>query len=162
MMNRRKLLILGLFLAMMFIHVAPVNAHTPGPMTLDYDFGTQVLSVTISHSVADVNTHYIIQVVVEKNSVEVLTKDYTNQNTTSTFSATYALPATHGDVLSVTAICSVSGQATDEVTVVDPAVTTTTTPPPNGGTPMDMTLIIAGAVITIGVIAVVFAVMRRR
>lgn len=146
---------------MLLIQVAPATAHTPGPMTLDYSFSNQILTVTISHSVTDVNTHYIIQVVVEKNSVQVLTKDYTSQNTTSAFSATYAISAVHGDVLSVTAVCSVSGQATDEVTVVDPAVTTTTTPS-GGGTSMEMALIIAVAIIVIGVVAAIFAFMRRR
>jgi hypothetical protein len=73
------------------------------------------------------------------------------------------MTAVHGDILSVTATCSISGLTSDDVTVVDPSVTTTTTTsPPNGGTPLDMTLIIAVAVVAIGIIAIVFAFIRRR
>ncbi|MFX1607108.1 MAG: hypothetical protein ACFFDD_14535 [Promethearchaeota archaeon] len=158
MMNRRGLFVLGTFMALLVIQAVPVSAHTPGPMTLDYNFGTQVLSVQVTHSVTDVNTHYIYQVVVEKNSVVVLTRDYTTQNTTSGLSATYSIAGAHGDVLRVTAKCIISGQASDQITVVDP----TATPINGGGTWLDMTLIIAVAVVAIGVIGIVFAFVRRR
>ncbi|MFW9809935.1 MAG: hypothetical protein ACFFE6_11225 [Candidatus Thorarchaeota archaeon] len=161
MVSKKTPILSVIFLSLLLLQVAPVTAHTPGPMTLDYDFGTQLLSVQVTHSVSDVNTHYIYQVVVEKNSVVVLTRDYTTQNTTSGMSATYSISAVHGDVLSITAKCIISGQYTDDVTVVDPSVTTTT--PTNGGTtPLDLTLIIALVVVVIGVIAVIFAVFRRR
>lgn len=155
-------LIVFSFLAIMIlVQGTPVNAHTPGPMNLSYDFTSQELTVTVTHDVADVNTHYIIQVIVEKNSVEYLTRDYTSQNTTSGMSAIYSVTAVHGDVLSVRAICSVSGQVTGQTTVVDPA-NTDTTPTNGGGTPMDLTLIIAVAVVAIGVVLLIFALLRRR
>ncbi len=155
-------LLLFSFLAIMIlIQGAPVNAHTPGTMTLSYDYASQVLTVGVSHSVTDVNTHYIYQVVVEKNSVEVLTRDYTTQNTTSGMSATYAITATHDDVLRVTAKCIISGQVTNQVTVVDPE-NTDTTPTNGGGTPIDTALLIGIAIVAIGVVAAIFALMKRR
>lgn len=144
----------------MFIQAAPVNANNPSSIDLDYNFGTQVLTVDITHFVTDVVGHRIDTIVIEKNSVEVVTRSYTVQDSTTGMSDTFDISAVHGDVLFVDANCSQIGQITGSVTVVDPAVTPTTTP--NGGTPMDMTLIIAVAVVAIGVIAVVFALMRRR
>jgi len=161
MMKRRMTLAVFSFLAIMIlVQGTPVNAHTPGPMNLSYDFASQILTVDVTHSVADVNTHYIVTVTIDKNSVEVLSKSYTSQNTTSGFSANYLVPAVDGDVLEVNAVCFISGQTTDDITVSDPSVTTT--PTDGGGTPMDTTLLIAVAVIVIGIIAVVFALMKRR
>ena len=162
LMMRKKILVIFSFLAILIlIQGTPVNAHSPNSMNLSYDFASQVLTVEVSHSVSDVNSHYIYQVVIEKNSVEVLTRDYTTQNTTSGMSATYSITAAHGDVLRVTAKCIQSGQITDETTVVDPDNTDTT--PANGDGPwMDTTLLLAVAIIVIGVLAVVFAFLRRR
>ncbi len=162
-MVRKKVLILGVFfISLMLTQAIQVSAHTPGPMTLDYDFSTQVLTVQVTHSVTDVNSHYIIQVVIEKNSVEVLTRDYTSQNTTAGFSATYNIAAVDGDVLSVTAICSISGQVTDDITVSDPSATTTTTQTNGGVTPIDMTLIIAVAIVALGAVLVILTILKRR
>ncbi|MHA1964890.1 MAG: hypothetical protein ACXACG_04090 [Candidatus Thorarchaeota archaeon] len=155
-MNSRKLAILSVFLALVFIQATPVSAHPPGPMTLDYDFSSQIFTVQITHSVTDVNSHFIAQVRIEKNSVEVLTRTYSSQNTTSGFSATYAIAAEHGDVLSVRADCSISGTTIGDISLIDPSVPTTTA----SGLPMEM--IIAVAIIAIGAVAVVFALMRRR
>ncbi|MFW9841530.1 MAG: hypothetical protein ACFFES_11605 [Candidatus Thorarchaeota archaeon] len=156
-MNKKSLTMLGILFAMVFIQAAPVSAHPPGPMTLDYDFGTQTLSVDIVHAVTDVNTHHVAQIRIEKNSVEVLTKTYSTQNTTSGFSATYVIPAVHGDVLSVRADCSISGTGIGDISLIDPTAPTT---PPDSGLPTEM--IIAVAIVAIGVVAVVFAFIRRR
>lgn len=159
-MSRRLTLIFSvLFAIMILFQGTPVTAHSPNSMNLTYDFASQVLTVDVSHSVSDVNTHYIYQVVVEKNSVEVLTRDYTTQNSTSGMSATYNIAADHGDVLSVTAKCIQSGQITRQITVVDP---TNTNPTSDGGDWMDMMVLIAAAIVAIGVLAVVFVFLRRR
>jgi hypothetical protein len=158
-MNRRRLTILSLFLTLVFIQAAPVSAHNPTSINLIYDFAGQDLFVEVFHSVSDTTSHRIAQVIIEKNSVEIIRRDYTRQNSTGTFEAFYVIPAVHGDVLKVTAICSISGQIVGLETVIDPANTDTT---PTGTTPLDMTLIIAVAVVVIGIIAVVFALIRRR
>ena len=161
MMRRKTVIIFSSLVIMILIQGTPVNAHSPNSMDLSYDYVSQDLTVEVSHSVSDVNSHYIYQVVIEKNSVEVLTRDYSTQNSTSGMSATYSIAAAHGDVLRVTAKCSQSGQITDETTVVDPENTNTT--PTNGDGPwMDTTLLIAVAIVVIGVLAVVFAFLRRR
>lgn len=160
-MRRKSLVIFALLAIMILVRGTPVNANSPSSMNLSYDFSSQVLTIDVSHSVSDVNSHYIYQVVVEKNSVEVLTRDYTTQNSTSGMSATYNIAAAHGDVLSVTAKCIQSGQITREITVVDPE-NTDTTPTNGGGDWMNMTVLIAVAVVVIGILAVVFLFLRRR
>jgi hypothetical protein len=170
MMKRRITLIICAFLAItILVQGTPVSAHTPGSPNLSYDFPSQVLTIAVSHNVADVNTHYIVTVIIEKNSVEVLRRDYTSQNSTTSFSATYNLPATHGDVLSVTAICFISGQSTNEITVSDPAATTTdtttepsTTPTNGNGFPIEMPMIIAIVVVALGVVLLVVVLLKRR
>lgn len=169
MKGKVKLIGFSFLVIMILIQGTPVNAHTPASVTLLYDFSSQVLTVQVSHSVADVNTHYIYQVVVEKNSVVVLTRDYTTQNTTSGMSATYNIPAAHNDVLKATAKCIISGQNSNQITVTDPASTSTTTTtgpdtsPTNGEQAyLDLAMLVAVAIVVIGVVAVVFVFLKRR
>ncbi|MHA1949814.1 MAG: hypothetical protein ACXAAO_15595 [Candidatus Thorarchaeota archaeon] len=159
-MNRKRLVILSVFIALVFIQATPVNAHNPSSINLNYDFASQELSVVVAHSVTDTVSHRIQSVSVERNSVEVIARAYAQQNTTAEMEAVYSISAVHGDVFRVTATCSISGQIVGLETVIDPAMTDTTTP--TAPAPMDMTLIIAVAIVAIGVIAVVFGLMRRR
>ncbi len=106
------MLVIAPFLAMQ------VSAHTPEDMQLEYDFGEQNLNVTITHNTGDPNTHYIEQVDIKKNDVLYLSEQYSSQPTTSTFTYNYTVETEDGDVLKVTAICSISGSITRTLTVV--------------------------------------------
>lgn len=142
------------FLAIIIlVQGVPVDAHAPGGTHIGYNFIDDELSVTFSHNVGGVNTHYIHQVIVELNSVVVLTRDYTSQNSTDEFSAIYHLVAEHGDFFRVTAKCILSGEATQELDL--------TWDNPNE-TPLDSTLIIASVIVALGVIAVIVVFMKRR
>jgi hypothetical protein len=99
-----------------------VLAHNPAGMTLEYDFSAQKLNVTITHNVADTNTHYIEKVEIWKNDVLEITRDYTSQPSTSSFTYSYDISAVDGDVLKVKGTCSISGSITREITVVEPVV----------------------------------------
>jgi hypothetical protein len=109
------------------MQAALVDAHGPSTVHLDYDFGTQVLTVDVSHNVGDPNSHYINQIVVEKNSAHFMTKDYTSQPSISNIVDTFNVPAVDGDVLTVTAYCNSIGSFTESITISDPSSTTTTT-----------------------------------
>lgn len=104
-----------------------VQADTPGPMTLEYDWESQVLTVTVIHAVTDPLTHYIYQIIVYKNGAVVETRNYSNQTSTDGVSDTFEVVAVAGDVLKATAKCNVSGQVTDEITVTNPGTTDTQT-----------------------------------
>ncbi len=127
---RHKSLILGALTVISLLAFIPVptRAHTPSNMTLSYDYDNQILTVTVIHSVADVNTHYIEQIIINKNSQFVMDRNYTSQASTSSMSDTFNVAAADDDILQVTAICSISGQITRQLTVSSGGLETV--PPP--------------------------------
>jgi len=180
-MTRRKgLVLLGLMSVLLLASQGMVaEAHTPGPITLEYDTSTEILTITVTHSTADVNSHYIYEIVVLKNSVQVDIATYSSQSETSGVTETFTIAAVDGDVLSATAKCSVSGQVTGQITVTVPVTTTsssTTTTTSSSTTttsssttttsalvdPIMTTLLFATAIIAIGVVLVFVVVIKRR
>lgn len=160
--------VFAVFVVFVAATMAPVSvaAHAPSNMTLIYDWNLQELTVTISHSVADPNTHYVENITVFKNDIKIASSLYTSQESSSTASDIFAVAATDGDVLRVWAECVLGGTRENTLTVSEPTTTTTTTT--NGGTTngdLDLippTLLIAGVVIVLGVVMVVVRVARRR
>jgi hypothetical protein len=96
-------------------------AHNPSDMELEYDFFNNKLDVTITHSVAAPNDHYIESVEVFKNDVLQFVINYTSQPTLSVFTYSYDLDAAHGDTLRIIAICSITGSITQEIILQEPA-----------------------------------------
>jgi len=160
MFKKKTLVLLGLFF-LIVIAYQPVNveAHPPGPITLAYDTDTDVLTVTVTHVTADVSTHYVYEIVIEKNSVVFTTESYTSQSSASGMSDTFNVPAVNGDILKVTAKCSVSGEASQQMTVSDTTLTTTTTTTDPW---LPMTVIILTVIIALGVILIIVQLLRRR
>ena len=99
----------------------PAAAHPPAQVSLAYDSQNQTLKVTTTHTVSNPTSHYVFKIDVLKNGVQVLTKEYTSQPTSSTFSYDYPINATKGDVLKATAYCSIAGSRSAEITVVEDA-----------------------------------------
>jgi len=99
------------------LFTVPTQAHSPSNMTLSYDYNSQILTVTVVHSVADVNTHYIDLITINKNGVFETNRTYTSQASTSSMSDTFTIPAEVNDILQVTAVCSISGLITRQLTV---------------------------------------------
>ena len=90
-------------------------AHSPSRVLLAYDDLNQTLNVTITHTSSNIDSHYVREVVVQKNGDEVLKREYTNQTTTTTFSYHYPINATSGDLLKAVAYCSISGSRSAEI-----------------------------------------------
>jgi hypothetical protein len=154
MKKRMTIAIFSVLLVTILAQGTAITAHSPLPNSISYNYVDQELSVTFNHAVSDVNSHYIYQVVVEVNSVEVLTRDYTSQNTTSEFSAVYSIVAVEGDYIEVTAKCVVSGQYT-QVLDLSPL-------DPGNGTPMFSIPLIGIVVVGVLVVAVIVVVVLRR
>jgi glucose/arabinose dehydrogenase len=95
----------------------PAAAHPPSQVILAYDSQNQSLKVTTTHQVSDPTSHYVFRIEVLKNGEKVLTRDYTSQPTSSTFSYDYPLNASKGDILKVTAYCVIAGSRSSEITV---------------------------------------------
>ncbi|TFG31323.1 hypothetical protein EU528_06425 [Candidatus Thorarchaeota archaeon] len=166
-MSRRKSLILLGIISVLFLASKGMvaEAHTPGPIVLEYNIGTGVLTVTVTHSTSDVNSHYIYEIVVEKNSVQVDIKTYTNQSSSSQVVETFSVAAVAGDVLRASAKCSVSGQISGEITVPSTTTTTTTSTSATTSTTPDYTIIAiltATAIIAIGIVLVLLVIIGRR
>ena len=94
--------------------------HAPSSVSASYDFDKQELTVTISHSVTNANTHYIQDVKIYRNSVLNRTVTYTSQPTTNTFSYKYNISAKDGEYLNATATCNLGGSGTGSVKVKEP------------------------------------------
>jgi len=149
------------FLGLLVLPI-PVRAHTPGPMTLEYNADTDTLTVTVAHSVSSAD-HYIASLQLWKNDVSVETKTYTSQESNSGMDDTFTVAAVDGDVLKVTATCSISGFVTEEITVGSGPTTSTTdtsTIEPADSTSF-MWLVLAG-VSASGIVVIVLVVCLRR
>lgn len=120
MFKKRIAYLMGIFFALsLLITIGNVNAHNPSNMTLEYNSTTNMLSVTITHTSANFNSHYINQVTGTKNGGQVISESYTSQPS-NTMIYEYSVNATSGDVIQVTAICTQAGIITRSITVGQP------------------------------------------
>ena len=108
----------GLLSAVLY-PIPAVTGHGPSGVELSYDHGEQQLSVTITHSVGDPDTHYIDTVRIDKNDTLYATYTYTSQPDASTFTYVYNVSAGDGDELEATAECNQGGSRTGKLTVED-------------------------------------------
>jgi hypothetical protein len=92
-------------------------ATSPQDVKLEYDAGTQMLTVTITHPSSFPSYHYIKYVEIKKNGADAMKKTYENQPDMDTFSYTYKMPVAEGETLEVTATCSMYGYKTVNLTV---------------------------------------------
>jgi len=96
---------------------AATYAHRPSDVTLHYDSNSQILSVTITHSVSNPQKHYIKKITVTKNGKPLETYEYENQPDSSSFTYTYKVQAKEGDTLKVKAKCNYFGSKTKKLTI---------------------------------------------
>jgi len=123
--KKRNLVLISIFILMigLSINSIKITSHTPTNLTLDYGFSDQQLTVLLVHSVADSNTHYIIDVDIWRNDDFVNSTSYTSQPTNSIFSYTYNISAAIGDIFEVTVECNQGGTKTSQITVIDNTIT---------------------------------------
>ena len=97
-----------------FLTLAGINvrAHPPDDMSLEYNPGTNILKVSISHGVASNASHYVISVVVRVNGSVDQTHFYTSQPDLIFFIYEYTVITKNGSIFEVTATCSVGGSIT--------------------------------------------------
>ena len=57
-----------------------------------------------------------------KNDVPQTLQPYTSQTSDTQHEDSFNIDATHGDILKVTATCSIAGSYTNQITVSDPAI----------------------------------------
>ena len=104
----------AIFLLALALLLVPQGApaHSPSDMQLAFDQGNRILSVTITHTVADPSTHYIKRVLVTTGGSPLSDTAYTSQPSPQTFTYTYLVPeGVNGDI-QVRAECSILGSIT--------------------------------------------------
>ena len=94
-----------------------VTAHSPSEMMLGYESVNQTLEVSITHQVSNPDTHYIYNIILKKNGETVNSYDYTSQPSSTSFTYTYDINATNGDVIAVVANCIQGGSISNDVTI---------------------------------------------
>jgi hypothetical protein len=165
-LSERIALIITLVLLVGSVHTTPVDATEPSDMTLVYDFGTQILSVNISHYSPSIKNHYIENIEVLKNGVSLLNRSYPNQSVDWGVYDTFSVSAVVDDNLTVTAFCSKGYSLTKWLIVIsgtstNPPATdtsTSTTEPTESPEPSDQP-VGAGVAIAVSIGVVVFLIV---
>jgi hypothetical protein len=107
-----------LFGLMMFCFYPQISyADAPQDIKIEYDSGTQTLTVTVTHKSSFTGFHYIKTVEVKKNSITISKNNYDSQPKEMPFIYTYKVDAAKGDKLEATATCSLSGSKTATMTL---------------------------------------------
>ena len=108
-----------LFAISLLISIGNVNAHNPSNMILEYNSSTETLSVTITHTSSNMNSHYIYEVIGTVNGGQAINESYASQPS-NTFTYNYIVNATSDDIIEVTARCTQAGIITRSITVGQP------------------------------------------
>lgn len=98
-----------------------VLAHPPQDMSLEYDINISKLYVTIKHETPAPTVHYVNKVEIKLNDDIYGIYNYTSQPTVNEFTYNYTVIGSIGDVIEVTAYCSIQGSITRTLTITDPA-----------------------------------------
>ena len=146
-----------------FSNTPPVAATVAEDIRLIYDYSSQILTVNISHYVANTKTHYIETVKISKNGISLLNRSYVNQSANWGMCDTFNVPAAVDDNLTITGVCS-KGYALTRWLIVTSAVatnsppsnTTSTTEPTNGIDSSGATLGTAPEIAAGGVVIIFF------
>lgn len=110
--KKKKLLLFGsLFVVSLFLSFSLVKADNPSSMSLEYSVSTETLSVTISHSSGDFNTHYISEVIVTIDGILKINQSYTSQPS-NIFTYNYYIEAWPLEILSF--VLEVAARCTQE------------------------------------------------
>ena len=140
----------------------PLCAATqPSYIELVYTFGSQVLTMNVSHSVANNKTHFIETIEIQKNGLSLLNRSYANQSYKWGLYDTFSIASAIGDNLTVTGFCSRGDSLTawlivTSSTATNPPSGTTTTTEPTTSTDSPNALLNAGPVVAMGVGVLIF------
>jgi hypothetical protein len=118
-LSKTILILASLIVTGLFVNAQFVKANSPSGMVIEYNTNSNTLNVTITHSVADPNTHFIETVIIKVNGTIAETHNYTSQPTSNTFLYQYPIDINQGETVEVTAVCNLVGQIIRTITVED-------------------------------------------
>ena len=91
------------------------GAHSPQEVVLSYDQARHTLEVRITHASKDPATHYVKKVEIKRADKTIAATEYQSQPGQATFAYVYPVEIGAGDVIEVTATCSVFGSKTEKL-----------------------------------------------
>ena len=113
-----KKIVLFLFIFSCFYFCNTVYAHPPAKIEISYNKEEKIVSAVITHTVSNVQKHYIKKVDVSLNGIEIINQKIKRQDKNVTQKVLYYIPeARKGDVVSIKAYCSRSGKLTKEIKI---------------------------------------------
>lgn len=112
-MNRAVIFIIVCFLIAVS---SAAYAHPPSDIIITFYPASKILKAVIMHNVSDPKKHFINQVDITLNGVQVIEQRISRQDNNFSQTLTYLIPdAKLGDILSVEAHCSISGALKKEI-----------------------------------------------
>jgi hypothetical protein len=117
-MNRLKMI--GIFVVgiVMMVSLIPCIAATPPRyLKIEYQEGTHILKVTLTHFSPARSIHYIYRIIVQRNGALEQSHFYTKQPHFFINTYEFNLSANPGDVITVSAYCILFGYNTRSTTV---------------------------------------------
>ncbi len=116
-MPKRKIFYYLTIFFIVFLTIASINvrAHPSSDLVLDFNPGTNTLTVTISHNVEDNTTHYIFSVIISVNGSVDQANTYTSQPDLNFFIYEYTVITNAGSTIQVTATCVEGGTQTKTI-----------------------------------------------
>jgi len=113
--KQRNIILIIMLLIGILMTSTQAGATSPRYMKLKYQPNT--LTVTILHFSPVTKIHYVYKVDIENNGELVTSQTYQSQPRFFFYTYTYNVTASTGDVLTVTAFCSLFGKLTRSMTV---------------------------------------------
>jgi len=146
-----------------FANIPHAAATVAENIDLVYDYGSQTLTVNISHYVANTKTHYIETIEIWKNGISILNRSYVNQSAKWGMCDTFSVSTVVDDNLTVTGVCSKRYSLTTWLIVTStvatnsqPSNTTSSTEPTDGVDSSGTALGTAPAIAAGGVLIIFF------
>ena len=105
---KKKCLIISIII---LTAASSLYAHPPSDIIISFDARSKILKAKILHNVSNPNSHFIKKVDVSLNGKEILSQQFSRQESTFSQTVSYLIPdASSQDKLTVEAYCSISGK----------------------------------------------------
>ncbi len=152
-------LVVTLTLLTSLANIPSCAATAPSDIQLVYDFGSQTLTMNVSHSTASTKNHFIETIEIRKNGISLLNRSYENQSFGWGMNDTFSVSTVVGDNLTATAVCNKGYSLTTWLIVTSTTATNTVPTDTTSTTDSPGTLLDAGPAIAMGVAVLIFFVL---
>jgi desulfoferrodoxin (superoxide reductase-like protein) len=107
-----------IFLISILLVAVALNAHPADKMLLQFDPVEKILTVTIDHSVKNVENHYIGEITVKLNKKEIITQKFDKQDDLNKTTVIYKIiDANPDDTISVISKCNKFGKKSEKIII---------------------------------------------